>query len=64
MMAFVWEKLKKFVNNRDMTRCPYCGGVITQNDDPAGLAYSKTKGGSHVFIHEQCMNPKGVKGAK
>jgi hypothetical protein len=63
-----WEKLKKHMPvGRDKIRrttCPICGGEITEDDSGEGLTYSKTGKGSHVFIHESCLFPKGGKHAK
>ena len=59
-----WEKLKKIIQGYPgrITNCPICGGEITEDDKCEGLTYSRTKGGTHVFIHELCL--KGGEHAK
>lgn len=63
-----WKRLKKHMPaGRDKIRrttCTVCGEEITEDDSGEGITYSKTSRGTHCFIHESCLNPKGGKHAK
>lgn len=37
-------------------RCQGCGKEIRSNDDLAGVEYVKTKRGTDLFFHTDCMN--------
>lgn len=60
-----WKKLKKHLGfgpyDQQLGRrvrqsaCPICTQVITEDSDGAGVTYSKTKAGTHLFIHEKCL---------
>ena len=50
-----WKKVKRYLT--PTTRCPFCGKLITANE--AGVTYSKTCKGTHVFAHEKCAGLKG-----
>lgn len=66
MMPDEWKKLKKIIQGYPgrVTNCPICGGEITEDDKCEDLTYSRTREGSHIFLHKLCVSPKGGKHAK
>lgn len=46
-----WRKYGKY--HDDTTRCPYCGKLITKNEE--GVTYAKNRRGTHVFAHDKCV---------
>jgi hypothetical protein len=53
MTELEWEKYKRFFPER-MASCPICNEEITESERK-DLTYSKTRGGTHLFIHEKCL---------
>ncbi len=53
-----WNKLKRLLPPSGITHCPICQKAIDKCARAEDITYAKTKGGSHLFIHEECLNSK------
>lgn len=54
-----WDKLKRYLAPGGRSACPICNQSITEGCEGEGVTYSKTKTGTHLFIHEKCLGLKG-----
>ena len=36
--------------------CPGCGEEIKETDDFSKIGYVKTKRGTHIFLHKNCLD--------
>ena len=52
-----WNKLKRFLPPSGVTQCPICQKAIDECARAEDITYSKTKTGTHLFIHEKCLKP-------